>query len=54
MMIDWETKAKTIMKIGVTVAALVICSVLIFGNYSEDQAKWAFGTVGIVMGYWLK
>jgi hypothetical protein len=41
-------------RIGVTAAILLICSVMLFGSYPEDYTKWAFGMVGVVVGYWLK
>ncbi len=28
--------------------------VILSGNYESDYSKWAFGTVGVVLGYWLK
>ena len=53
-MSDWHAKAKMLTKIGVTAAIFLISSVILFGNYPDDYTKWAFGMVGVVVGYWLK
>lgn len=28
--------------------------VILSGNYDESHLKWAFGTIGMILGYWLK
>lgn len=53
-MVDWHTKAKMFTKIGVTVVVLIVCSIIILYQYPDDYSKWAFGMVGVVIGYWLK
>jgi len=53
-MADWNTKAKMLTKIGVTTVILLGCFTLIFLKYPEDHIKWAFGLIGVVVGYWLK
>ena len=41
----------------ISVTAVVLgCSIymILSNHYSADQQKWAYGVVGIVLGYWLK
>ena len=39
----------------VTVAVLASALwVILSGDYDEASAKWAFGAVGLVVGFWLK
>jgi len=28
--------------------------VVLSGKYPDDYTKWAFGTIGTVLGYWLR
>lgn len=28
--------------------------VILSGSYGESYAKWAFGSVGLILGYWLR
>jgi uncharacterized membrane protein YfcA len=53
-MVDWHTKAKMLTRIGVTIVVIAVCAILILGKYPDDHTKWAFGMVGVVIGYWLK
>ncbi len=53
-MSDWHQKAKMLTRIGVTAIIFVIVFVIIFGDYPEGHTKWAFGLVGVMLGYWLK
>jgi hypothetical protein len=41
-------------QLGVSAAAFGASLVIILGNYPDDYTKWAFGMVGIVLGYWLR
>lgn len=41
----------------IVVSALVLVAglgIILFGNYGPDDKKWAYGAVGLVLGYWLK
>ena len=41
--------------IGVSgVVLLAALYVILSGKYDPDYSKWAFGTVGVVLGDWLK
>lgn len=53
-MVNWDTKAKILTRIGVTTIVLLVCLYLIIFKYPENYTKWAFGMVGVVVGYWLK
>jgi hypothetical protein len=36
-------------------AILGVCLyIVVSGKYDEDYAKWAFGMIGVIIGYWLK
>jgi len=28
--------------------------IILMNNYSTDSSKWAYGMLGLVIGYWLK
>jgi hypothetical protein len=48
---DWLVLAR----IGFSGAVLLIAAVIILTNaYPDSHLKWAFGVVGVVLGYWLK
>lgn len=47
-------KLKIQVQIGVTTILLIFCIYIIATEpASSDKLKWAFGIVGIVIGYWL-
>jgi hypothetical protein len=42
-------------RIGVSVIVLLAALYIILGNTLPDaHLKWAFGVVGVILGYWLK
>jgi hypothetical protein len=46
---------KELARIGVSVIVLAMAAMIILSKkYPEDDLKWAFGAVGLVLGYWLK
>jgi uncharacterized membrane protein YfcA len=46
---------KELARIGVSLIVLVIAATIILSKrYPEDDLKWAFGMVGLVLGYWFK
>jgi hypothetical protein len=47
--------ARTLMQVVVT-GGLLIASLLVIlsSRYSESDKKWAYGTVGTLVGFWLK
>ena len=48
---DWLMLAR----IGFSVVVLLIAGIVILSNaYPDSHLKWAFGIVGIILGYWLK
>ena len=43
------------MQVIVTLALLVPCLLVIVSNgYDQNAKHWAFGTVGTILGFWLK
>jgi hypothetical protein len=47
----YEFVARLIVSVVVLIAGLwVICT----GAYPDATTKWAFGAVGLVVGYWLR
>lgn len=47
----WEFVARTVLSLIVLVGALIA----IFGGpYPDAVVKWAFGIIGVILGYWLR
>ena len=54
-MAGWNQDAvKQFMQVVVSLIVLVTAVILVFGGYPDDHKKWAFGMVGVVVGYWLR
>ena len=53
-MADWDKGAKRLTQILISFAVLTVCLVLVLGDYPSAHTKWAFGMVGVLVGYWLK
>ncbi len=43
--------ATLVVTVTMTAAALYV---IVKGGYPDATSKWAFGTVGMVLGYWLR
>lgn len=42
------------MRIFISVVVLGACLYVVLSDrYPSDTAKWAFGTIGLIIGYWL-
>lgn len=51
----WSKDLAAAMPAIVTIAVLgSAIFVILSGSYAEAEQKWAFGSVGTVIGYWLK
>ena len=48
---DWVVLTRIAVSVVVLVAALFI---ILSKMYADDYNKWAFGMVGLVLGYWCK
>lgn len=52
---DLQRTIKVLCQIGISSVVLVAALYIILsGAYPEDYNKWAFGIVGVVVGYWLR
>ena len=48
-------KIVTVVRVLVSLAVLgAALFVILSQRYPEDYAKWAFGVIGVVIGYWLR
>ena len=51
------TEAQTKILVQIVVSLTVLTAslyVVLSGRYDETYAKWAFGMVGLIVGYWLR
>jgi len=53
-MTNWKPEAKLIVRIVFSFVLLILCLILVLGNYPDDHKKWAFGIIGLILGYWLR
>jgi len=52
---QWSSRAKLGMQIVISLIILAVSLFMILSNsYSDSYVKWAFGMVGLVVGYWLR
>ena len=48
---DWNVLGRLL----VTLVVLTVAFYIILSNsYPDAHAKWAFGVIGVILGYWLK
>jgi hypothetical protein len=47
----WEFGARVVVSLLILFAGLFV---IFWGSYPDAIIKWAIGTVGIVVGYWLR
>ena len=51
----WRIRTILIVRIVISAAALFAALFVILSNkYPDADVKWAFGMVGLVIGYWLR
>jgi hypothetical protein len=51
----WRLRTILIVRIVISSAALVAALYVILSNgYPDAHVKWAFGIVGLIIGYWLR
>ena len=51
----WLRRAKFLVQVAVSVIVLFSALfVVLSGSYDDSFNKWAFGVIGIVVGYWLR
>jgi len=48
---DWLVIARIFVSVVILVTAVVI---ILSNSYPDSHLKWAFGVVGVILGYWLK
>lgn len=51
----WLIRAKLIIRAVVSFVVLAAASYIILsGRYPDSYAMWAFGVIGVIIGYWLR
>jgi len=53
-MAEWDKIAKLLTQITISLALLTVCLLLVLGDFPSEHTKWAFGMIGVLVGYWLK
>ena len=51
---DRSLEVRLWMQVAVTIIILLAALLLIFLRKDAEEQKWAFGTVGLILGFWLK
>ena len=52
---DPEPRTMLFVRIGLSVVVLGVSLFIVLSQkFSSDYAKWAFGMIGLVVGYWLR
>jgi hypothetical protein len=49
--------ARIILGIRIAISAVILAAslyVILSQKFSDDSSKWAFGMIGLVVGYWLR
>ncbi len=50
-----QDRTTTFVKIGISAIVLVVALFVVLSQkFPDDYNKWAFGMVGLVVGYWLR
>lgn len=46
---------RIIMKLSISVVIMAVgLFIILSNNFGEDEKKWAFGSIGTIVGYWFK
>jgi len=48
---DWNVLGRLVVSLLVLIVAFYI---VLTNSYPDAHTKWAFGVIGIILGYWLK
>jgi hypothetical protein len=52
---QWHKRAKLFVPMIVSIAVLAAALYVILSKqYDDSYTKWAFGVIGVVIGYWLR
>jgi hypothetical protein len=54
---DNPTPSRTVTFVRIGISLIVLGAalyVILSQNFTDESSKWAFGIVGIVLGYWLR
>ncbi len=52
---SWDDRARFAIRVTVSFVVLVVALFVITKNgYPDATVKWAYGSIGIVLGYWLR
>jgi len=42
-------------QVAISAIIIVICVIILLSPaYDESRAKWAYGVIGVILGYWFK
>lgn len=53
--IDPDRRTMLFIRIGLSVVVLGVSLFIVLSQkFSSDYTKWAFGMIGLVVGYWLR
>jgi hypothetical protein len=51
----WRERIYLLIRAGISIAVLVSgLYVILSDEYPDSTAKWAYGAIGVVIGYWLR
>jgi len=51
----WAERWKLIIRGGVSIAVLGAgLYIILSSQYPDSTSKWAYGVIGVVLGYWLR
>ena len=51
----WVRRATFLVRVGISAVVLIAAlNVVLSAGYDDSFNKWAFGIIGVVVGYWLR
>jgi len=54
-MTAWDDRARLAIRAVVSAVVLIVALFIVLNNgYPDATIKWAYGAIGLVLGYWLR